>query len=172
MTQWEKKIEEKFLNILRERPEALEIKNPSSAARNLADLLSGHEPTVFHDTNEWNPHPECMQDLVGGVIPDIVLRSKVSGQNRIYIEVKDSKPLNYGIEDSQVVRYFLHLLAMSTKAPEKGAGDIKRAVLLCAPSLWFKDKHNAETWAHFLKHFSGLAKAFEITLGEVHADTF
>jgi hypothetical protein len=150
----------------------LEIKNSSSGARNLADLLGGHKPTIFHDTNEWNPHPKIMQDLVGGVTPDIVLRSPISAQNRIYIEVKDSEPLGYGIEDSQILRYFLHLLATTTKVPEKGEGDIRRAVLLCSPSAWFKNDVNAKTWNHFQDHFSGLAKAFDITLGEIHTDTF
>jgi hypothetical protein len=110
-----------------------------------------------------------MQDLVGGVTPDIVLRSKSSGQNRIYIEVKDTEPLGYGIEDSQIVRYFLHLLAMTTKGP---SSDIKRAVLLCAPSAWFQVERNAKTWNHFLDRFLGLAKAFDITLGEIRAETF
>jgi hypothetical protein len=43
-------------------------------------------------------------------------------------------------------------------------------VLLCAPAVWFKVKGNAETWNHFLTCFSGLATAFDITLGELHAD--
>jgi len=67
------------------------------------------------------------------------------------------------------VRYFLHLLAMTTKAP---SSDIKRAVLLCAPSAWFQAERNARTWNHFLARFSGLAKAFDITLGELRADSF
>ncbi|MGB6716817.1 MAG: hypothetical protein WBE47_07700 [Candidatus Acidiferrales bacterium] len=104
--------------------------------------------------------------------PDIVLRSRVSGENRVYIEVKDSQPLGYGVEDSQVVRYFLHLLATTTGIPREGETDIRRAVLLCAPSTWFKNAINAKAWNHFLEHFSGLAKEFEITLGEVHAEAF
>ena len=169
VVQREKKIEEKFLGILGERPETLAIANSSSKARNMGDLLSGNEVTIFHDTTDWNPHPKLMQDLVGGVTPDIVLCSKSSGQNRIYIEVKDTEPLGYGIEDSQIVRYFLHLLAMTTKTP---SSDIKRAVLLCAPGSWFQVERNSRTWNHFLDRFSGLAKAFDITLGELHADSF
>jgi hypothetical protein len=172
IVQHEKLIEESLLSNLKERPEALEIKHSSSGARNLADLLGGHKPTIFHDTNEWNPYPKCMQDLIGAMTPDIVLRSPVSGQNRMIIEVKDSEPLGYGVEDSQIIRYFLHLLASTTKVPEKGATDIRRAVLLCAPSVWFRNAGNAKTWNHFMEHFSGLAKAFDITLGELHADAF
>ena len=137
----------------------------------MADLLNGNEVTIFHDTNDWNPHPKLMQDLVGGVTPDIVLRSKSSGQNRIYIEVKDTERLgyrHYDIEDSQVVRYFLHLLATTTKNPD----DIDRAILLCAPSHWFVDRHNAKAWGYFVEHFSGLATKFGILIGEVHADEF
>lgn len=171
MLQKEKLIEEKFLNLLKEHPEAMKFRNRTTDARSLADLLGDHKATIFHDTNEWNPYPKCMRDLVGGMIPDIVLRSNVSGQNRIYIEIKDSEPLGYGIEDSQVVRYFLHLLALTTKVPEKGTPDIRRAVLLCAPSAWFKNGGNAKAWNHFLEHFSGLAKTFDITLGSLNADS-
>ncbi len=39
------------------------------------------------------------------------------------------------------------------------------------PAAWFKVKGNAETWNHFLGCFSGLATAFDITLGELHADS-
>jgi hypothetical protein len=31
------------------------------------------------------------------MVPDIVLRSTLSGQNRIYIEVKDTELLGFGI---------------------------------------------------------------------------
>lgn len=172
MVQREKIIEERLLGVVNERHQALEIKNSSSGARKLADLLGGHKPTIFHDTNEWNPYPKCMQDLIGGMTPDIVLRSPISGQNRIYIEVKDAEQLGFGIEDSQIIRYFLHMLAATTRIPEKGTTDIRRAVLLCAPSMWFKNDGNAKTWNHFMEQFSGLAKAFDVTLGEIHADTF
>ena len=109
--------------------------------------------------------------MIWNKIPDIVLRSKVSAENRIYIEVKDSRPLSDGIADSQVVRYFLHLLAMTKKVPKLGKTDIRRAVLLCAPSRWFKNNRNAKAWKHFLEHFSGLAQAFDIALGELDADS-
>lgn len=45
-------------------------------------------------------------------------------------------------------------------------------MLLCAPPAWFKNDRNAKTWNYFLEHFSGLEKAFDITLGELHADSF
>jgi hypothetical protein len=79
IVQHEKLIEERLLGIVKERPEALEIKDSSSGSRNLADLLGGHKPTIFHDTNDFNPNPKFMQDLIGGMTPDIVLRSPVSG---------------------------------------------------------------------------------------------
>jgi hypothetical protein len=130
-------------------------------------------PIDIHDNSKWNLNPKLMQDIICGMTPDIVLRSNVSGENRIYIEVKDTEPLghkHYGIEDSQVVRYFLHLIAISKR--NKGVTDIRRAMLLCAPSMWFKVERNAKAWAYFLEHFSGLAKAFDITLGELHAESF
>jgi hypothetical protein len=169
--QHEKEIEKKVLRILGEHPEALAINNSTSSARTLADLLCGSRPTIFHDTNEFNTHPKLMQDVIGGMTPDIALRSRVSGENRIYIETKDTEALGYGSDDSQIIRYFLHLLAVSTRVPP-GAPDIRRAVLLCAPRAWFSNPSTAKSWRHFLQHFSGLAKAFDITLGELHADSF
>lgn len=168
MTQREKEIEEQILKRLNDDLAQLEIQNSTSDAKNLAMLLGQHKPTVLHDTSTWNLHPNFMVDVIGGMTPDIVLRSAFSGQNRIYIEVKDTEPLGYGIEDSQITRYFLHLLATTTRFPREGA-DIRRAVLLCAPAAWFKVKRNAETWNHFLTCFSGLATAFDTTLGELHA---
>jgi len=83
--------------------------------------------------------------------------------------VKDTGPLGYGIEDSQITRCFLHLLATTTRGPKEGS-DIRRAVLLCAPAAWFKAKGNAQTWNYFLTCFSGLATSFDITLGELRVD--
>jgi hypothetical protein len=172
--QREKIIEARLLDAIRKDPHAVEIKNSTSDARTIADLLCGCVPTVFHDHSDWNPYPKFMLDLIGNMTPDIAFRSKLSSENRIYIEVKDSQPLghkHYGIEDSQVVRYFLHLMAMSKRIPKKGVTDIRRAMLLCAPSAWFKVERNAKAWAYFLEHFSGLAKSFDITLGELHAES-
>ncbi|MGB7283994.1 MAG: hypothetical protein WBE13_17140 [Candidatus Acidiferrum sp.] len=169
MTQREKEIETRILDRLRYDPARLEIQNSTSDAKNLATLLGQHRPNVLPDTSEWNLHPDFMVDVIGGMTPDIVIRSSLSGQNRIYIEVEDCEPLGYGIEDSPITRYCLHLLATTTQSPKEG-NDIRRAVLLCAPVAWFKVNRNAETWNHFLRRFSGLATAFDITLGELHAD--
>src|SRR5260370_2792447 len=170
MTQREKEIEARILDRLKDGHAGLEIQKSTSDAKNLATLLGQHKPTVHHDTNAWNLHPNFMLDVIGGMIPDIVLRSPISKQNRIYIDAKDTEPLCYGIEDSQIARYFLHLLATTTRGPKEG-NDIRRSVLLCAPAAWFKVKGNSETWNHFLGCFSGLAAAFDITLGELHADS-
>jgi len=170
MTQKEKEIERRILDRLIDSSSRLEIQNSTSAATSLAALLGKYSPTVLHDTSAWNLDPNCMVDVIGGMTPDIVLRSPLSGQNRIYIEVKDTEPLGCGIEDSQIARYFLHLLATTTRGPKEGA-DIRRAVLLCAPAAWFKVRGNAETWNHFRGWFSGLGTAFDITLGELHADS-
>jgi hypothetical protein len=169
VTQREKEIEARILEGLNDSV-LLEIQNSTSDAKNLAALLGQHKPTVLHDTNLWNLHPNFMVDVIGGMVPDIVLRSPLSGQNRIYVEVKDTEPLGYGIEDSQIARYFLHLLATTTRGPKDGS-DIRRGVLLCAPAAWFKVKRNAATWNHFLRCFSGVASAFDMTLGELHADS-
>jgi len=170
MTQREKEIEGRILDRLKDGPAGLEIHNSTSDAESLAALPGQHRPSVIQDSSAWNLDQNFMLDVIGNMIPDIVLRSPLSGQNRIYIEVKDTEPLGYGIEDSQIARYFLHLLATTTRGP-KESSDIRRAVLLCAPAAWFKVKGNAETWNHFLTCFSGVASAFDITLGELHANS-
>ena len=89
MTQREKEIEARIRGRLKDGPAGLEIKNSTSDAKNLAVLLGQHKSTVLPDTSAWNLHPNFMQDVIGGMIPDIVLRSTLSGQNRISIEVKE-----------------------------------------------------------------------------------
>lgn len=127
MTQRKKEIEGRLLARFKGGPAGLEIQKSTSGAKNLDALLGQHWPTVLHDTSAWNLHPNFMGDVIGGMVPDIVLRSPISGQNRIYIEVKDSEPLGYGVEDSQIARYFLHLLATTTRFPREGI-DIRRGV--------------------------------------------
>ncbi|HEY2460227.1 MAG TPA: hypothetical protein VGI16_05450 [Candidatus Acidoferrum sp.] len=163
-------IEERLLAALRQRPESIKIYRSSiPRVSNVRQLVGVHDFEDIHDNSRWNPAKNFMRDVIGNMCPDIVLRSKLTGENRIYIEVKDIERLgyrHYDIEDSQVVRYFLHLLATTTKNPK----DISRATLLCAPSRWFVDRHNAKAWGYFLEHFSGLATKFNITIGELHAD--
>ena len=115
-----------------------------------------------------NPYPKFMVEIIGGMIPDIVLRSKVSNENRIYIEVKRTQPLGYGKVDSQIVRYFLHLLATSHSKPSGGADDIRRAVLLAAPPSWFAVNAIHDAWRYFLETYTQLASCFGVTLGELH----
>ena len=173
MNQREKEIEHRVLKILNEHPEEVSIhRSTSTDVTTMADLLGGREWDKFHDNSYWNKFNYLMQDVSGGMCPDIVLYSKKTGENRIYIEIKATIRLGYGVEDSQIVRYFLHLLVTTKKVPSKGATDIRRAVLLCAPSPWFKNAKTAKSWEYFLEHFSGLAKAFDITLGEIHSDEF
>lgn len=163
-------IEDKLLLALHERPQSVTIHRSSlSDTTSFGELFKQLEFKHIHDDSRWNPARNFMKDVIGGMCPDIVLRSKSTGENRIYIEVKDTERLgyrHYDIEDSQVVRYFLHLLATTTKNPD----DIDRAILLCAPSHWFVDRHNAKAWGYFVEHFSGPAAKFDIVIGEVRAD--
>jgi hypothetical protein len=112
-----------------------------------------------------------MTDVIGGMTPDIVIRSAASAQNRIIIEAKGTDKLSYGIVDSQVVRYFLWLLAATERGP--GRHDIRRAVLLAAPTDWFNCDSTARSWNYFLKHYRHLASeecGFDIILGEIRCD--
>jgi hypothetical protein len=170
MNQREKEIESRLLPILEQRPETVTIhRATSSHAKTMADLINGHAWDKFHDNSDWNKFKGFMQDVSCRICPDIVIYSAKTRENRIYIEVKDTRELGYGAEESQIIRYFLHLLVTTKKGAEQKT-DLSRAVLLCAPSRWFKVRRTAKSWDHFLEHFSGLATAFGITLGEIHSD--
>lgn len=174
----ETQIEIQIVELLQEglrtpnRLAEMKLSNTDSAVECLADLCGTQKFEIFQRNPEWNTHKGFMKDLIGGMIPDIVLRSTTSGQNRIYIEVKESACLHYNTEDSQIIRYFLHLLAVSERNP-KGCDDIEigRAVILAAPLAWFEDSRTGTDWRYFLEHYRKLARLFCITLGEVHTDT-
>jgi hypothetical protein len=130
----------------------------------LFDLLAGFEPEVIQDNSDWNNHKHLSQDLFGGITPDLVLRSRISGENRIVIEVKKTSDFTHKeLDASQVLRYFLHLLATTNKRP---GADISRAVLLAAPKQWF-ESNSAKPWNHFLRQYQPLATQFEIVLGNI-----
>lgn len=137
------------------------------------DLVNDRDYTVFQDRSDWNPAPKLMIDVAGGIVPDLVLRSTASNENRIYIEVKYTGDLNYDRPLSQIVRYFLHLLCTTRQSPLPKNQDIRRAILLAAPSAWFENKANANKWYYFLEKYADLAKlpGVDITLGELRLDT-
>lgn len=145
------------------------LTNPSSDVRTLADLCGSFQYDIFQDRSEWNSDKKFMIDVIGGMTPDIVLRSVVSRQNRIYIEVKESAPLGYGTKDSQIIRYFLHLLASSEQRP-KGKADIGRAIILAAPKEWFESPKTGSDWKYFVDKYADLAQAFHITLGALYIE--
>jgi hypothetical protein len=143
---------------------SLTLHRSTSEARSLLDLLGAAPYELIQDHSAWNPYPNLMIDLTGGMTPDIVLRSRQSGQNRIYIEVKKTQPLGYGKADSQVVRYLLHLLAMTESKPARIPTDIRRAIILAAPESWFAVSRNAKAWEHFLTTYQSLASSFGVTV--------
>jgi hypothetical protein len=145
----------------------LRLNRSTSDATTVADLIRDVPFELFKDNSDWNQDKRLLADLCGSTIPDIVLRSKVSGENRIYIEVKKDHKLGYGLEDSQVVRYFLHLLATTLQDSKKGK-DIRRALILAAPPSWFSASKNNEAWSYFLTTYTKLANHFDITLAELH----
>ena len=172
----EKQIEDQLVrtlhNGLREpgRLAAVILTSASSDVRSFADVCGSHAFEIFQNDTGWNTHKGFMEDVIGGMTPDIVLRSVLSGQNRIYIEVKESDCLHYDTEDSQIIRYFLHLLAVSERNP-KGIPDISRAIILAAPSGWFENSRTGTDWRYFIEHYCDLARAFCITLGELRVDS-
>jgi hypothetical protein len=171
----EKQLENQLVRTLHDglrepgRLAAVSLAGASLEVRSLADLCESHAFEIFQNDARWNTHKGFMEDVIGGMTPDIVLRSVLSGQNRIYIEVKESDCLHYNTEDSQIIRYFLHLLAVSERNP-KGIPDISRAIILAAPSSWFENSRTGTDWKYFIKHYGNLARAFCITLGEWRVD--
>src|SRR3712207_608542 len=89
-------------SILRE----VSIDSGTSDVSSVYDLIGDHEYVLFQDTSDWNPEPKLLTDVAGGITPDIVLRSKKSNENRIYIEVKYIEELRYDVPLSQIVRQF------------------------------------------------------------------
>lgn len=143
------------------------LTSPALATLTLADLIGSAVYEIIEDDSRWNPHPKLMVDIIGGMTPDVVIRSSTSGENRIYIEVKKTRPIGYERETSQVVRYFLHLLAFTSR---EAPGDIRRAMILAAPSSWFKKPRNADVWQYFINTYRDLASGFGITLAELRID--
>ena len=58
------------------------ISGGTSDAKNLGELMGDRPFEIFEDDSAFNPYPKFMIDIFGGLIPDIVLRSSESGQNR------------------------------------------------------------------------------------------
>jgi hypothetical protein len=142
----------------------------STSATDLFELIGEREFVTFEDNNDWCKGFELRGDFFELIRPDIVVRSSSSGENRIIIETKVDTPLGYGsAADSQIVRYFLQLLATSKCRPTR---DIRRAVLLAAPSSWFKSTYQ-DRWRYFRNTYAELAmcKGVDITLGEIHCDS-
>lgn len=135
-------------------------------AATLADLVDVHPFRVFvNQQGSWNTHPAFMVDVAGGVTPDFVVRSAESGENRIYIEAKGTGGrFERSKVDSQVVRYFLHLLNTSRHKPPYP--EIARALLLAAP----RDFLPHDWWSYFIERFRPLGDVFGITLGVIVAD--
>ena len=129
---------------------------------------------LFCDDNRWYSKPGVMQAIIGNMVPDIVLRSKDSGQNRIIIECNGTteKPRSYGTADSQSVRYFLWLLTMTES---RRGQDIRRAVLVAAPSLWFSKNATSQNWNYLVQTYRPLGserlnEGFDITFAEIRSD--
>lgn len=145
--------------------EQILIHKSNTEFHDLAALIGDREFTVLQDRSEWNQHKNLLVDISGGMTPDIVIRSNATNQNRIIIEVKSSAPLGCGRVDSQVIRYFLHLLGTTLQDASKT--DIRRALILAAPDCWFDVARNRDDWQYFLDTYKDIARAFDITLGEI-----
>lgn len=153
----------------RGRLASLRFVRSTSDAASISDLFGNFDYDVIQDDSRWrNTPPDVMRDIAGGMTCDIAVRSRLSGENRIYIEVKRTQPIGYGKVDSQVVRYFLHLLGTTHREPIPRTPDMRRAMILAAPPGWFATSANAETWSYFWETFAPLAAVFDVTLAELH----
>jgi len=167
----EKEYENYLVTTLKKGPECkgVWIVDPITGAREeIWKYLQDLPYEVIQDNTNWKSHEGISPDLIGGMVPDIVVNSKISNQNRILIEVKWEAKLNYGLDDSQLARYFLYLLSATT-IKHKDAKDLKRAVLLAAPQRWYKGK-NSDIFNHFVDRLYKIGEAFEIKIGKIECD--
>jgi hypothetical protein len=172
----EKEIENKNYERLNAGPESLKTleitKHTLERYTSLFELLKGFEQrfNVLPQKYLFRRFTGLSVDIFGGCTPDLAIESVISGQLRIVIEVKKNSPFTHKEPDaSQMLSYFLYLLATTTNK-SAGADDIPRAVLLAAPSAWFRNNRLSEPWNHLLNHYKPLASAFNVTLGEIHID--
>ncbi len=146
----------------------IQLVNPTSDRKTLYDLVGDRPYRLFCDHSDWNQNKQLMVNVIGGCTPDLVLRSALSNENRIYIEVKATAPLGYPT-GSQMVRYFLHLLAMSQEHPP-GVDDVRRAVVLAASSSWLRNERLRAPWLDFRQRYAPIANEFGITIAEIVVD--
>src|SRR3954453_13458049 len=71
----------------------IRISSSTSSATSIYDFVENIQYGVFQDTSDWRTEHKIMIDVAGGITPDLVLRSTVSGENRIYIEVKNTEEI-------------------------------------------------------------------------------
>lgn len=173
-------IHARVADLLRERRlTAIAIRERTGfGVSTVKDLVCDHEFTVIDDLvpgdrRTWNTHPGVMDDVIGGMTPDIVVRSAVARpENRIYIEAKSAHGVftHADHRESQVIRYFLHLLA--TSHVERSEPSIRRAVLVAAPSRFFDSSRAAggAAWRYFHERYRDLAEVFGVVIGEIHSE--
>jgi len=171
----EKDLEAKI--VLRLEPsgtkwQSIAITNCTTSASTLGDLIGDAGFRLDQQLSLVRGSVGLSVDLFGGQTPDIVIHSLASKQSRIVIEVKKNALFaNKGRHESQILRYFLHLLATTDQKPN-GKQDINRAVLLAAPSAWFEANltGGAKLWKQFVEDYGPLAETFHIALGEIRTN--
>jgi hypothetical protein len=173
-SQLEKDLEAKIVVRLKSNGtewRSIAITNFTTSARTLGNLIGEASFGIYQQPHSLIRGSAGLSvDLFGGLKPDIVIHSLASKQNRIIIEVKrDSLFTHKERHASQILRYFLHLLATTDRRP-KEKQDINRAVLLAAPSSWFESDSKASLWRQFVKDYGPLAETFHIALGEIRTD--
>lgn len=144
------------------------VDGKTGAKENLCGYLSGIDHEVVQDSSDWKKNKGISIDLIGGMTPDIAVNSKLSNQNRILIEVKWDAKLHYYPDESQLVRYFIYMIAATTRNHGK-LPDLKRAVLLAAPQNWFSGK-NLQAYEYFVEKFYDVGDRFGIKIGKIECD--
>jgi hypothetical protein len=104
-----------------------------------------------------------------GLTPDVIIAGKQSGQDRIVIEVKKySNPENNDhLDGNQFANYFFHLFS-TTDVESPDDINIPRALIVAAPTDWFKVPQNFTVWHHLIRQYGPLAELYKITLAEIH----
>ncbi len=117
----------------------IQLANSASADRTIGDLVGTQGFEVRVEKPLLGQAEKSLSAFAfGGQLPDIALVSRVSGQMRFVIEVKQATESTHKeLDASQFVRSLLFLVAATDPRPD-GKEDITRGLLIAAPDTWFR----------------------------------
>jgi len=76
----EKRIEEHLCTLLKQAKSSpgilkdIRLRETNTPAASLYSLIDTRQYEVFEDTSDWNKEPKQLVDIIGDMMPDVVLR--------------------------------------------------------------------------------------------------